>query len=80
MVGAGPTGVEMASAIAVMTQTTFRKDFRRIDPKSAHIVLADMVRALLPAFQRSYPKPRPLYIVLALTSAGTRPPLHPLDV
>jgi NADH:ubiquinone reductase (H+-translocating) len=42
MVGAGPTGVEMASAIAVMTRTTFRKDFRRIDPKSAHIVLADM--------------------------------------
>jgi NADH dehydrogenase FAD-containing subunit len=42
MVGAGPTGVEMASAIAVMTQTTFRKDFRQIDPKSAHIVLADM--------------------------------------
>jgi NADH dehydrogenase len=42
MVGAGPTGVEMASAIAVMTQTTLRKDFRRIDPESAHIVLADM--------------------------------------
>ena len=42
MVGAGPTGVEMASAIAVMTQTTFRQDFRRIDPKSAHVVLADM--------------------------------------
>jgi NADH dehydrogenase len=29
MVGAGPTGVEMASAIAIMTQTTLRKDFRR---------------------------------------------------
>jgi NADH dehydrogenase FAD-containing subunit len=42
MVGAGPTGVEMASAIAVLTQTTLRKDFRRIDPNSAHIVLADM--------------------------------------
>ena len=42
MVGAGPTGVEMASAIAVMARTTFRKDFRRIDPKSAHIILADM--------------------------------------
>lgn len=41
MVGAGPTGVEMASALAVMTQTTFRNDFRRIDPTSAHIVLAD---------------------------------------
>lgn len=42
MVGAGPTGVEMASAIAILTQTTFRKDFRRIDPKSVHIILADM--------------------------------------
>jgi len=42
MVGAGPTGVEMASAIAIMTQTTFRKDFRRIDPKSARIIVADM--------------------------------------
>jgi NADH dehydrogenase FAD-containing subunit len=42
MVGAGPTGVEMASAIAIMTKTTFRKDFRRINPKSARIVLVDM--------------------------------------
>lgn len=41
MVGAGPTGVEMASAIATMTQTALRKDFRRIDPRSARIVLAD---------------------------------------
>src|SRR6202021_199443 len=50
MVGAGPTGVEMASAIAVMTQTTFRKDFRRIDTKSAHIVLADMASRTLGTF------------------------------
>jgi NADH:ubiquinone reductase (H+-translocating) len=42
MVGAGPTGVEMASAIAILVQTTLRRDFRRIDPKSARIVLADM--------------------------------------
>jgi NADH dehydrogenase len=50
MVGAGPTGVEMASAIAVMTQTTFRQDFRRIDPKSAHVVLADMSTRPLATF------------------------------
>src|SRR3984885_14355885 len=50
MVGAGPTGVELASAIAVMTQTTLRKDFRRIDPKSAHIVLADMASRPLGTF------------------------------
>jgi NADH dehydrogenase FAD-containing subunit len=41
MVGAGPTGVEMASAIAVMVRTTLRKNVRRIDPKSAHIILVD---------------------------------------
>ena len=42
LVGAGPTGVEMASAIAILVQTTLRRDFRRIDPKSTRIVLADM--------------------------------------
>ena len=42
LVGAGPTGVEMASAIAVMARTTLCKDFRRIDPRSAYIVLAEM--------------------------------------
>ena len=42
MVGAGPTGVEIASAIAVMARTSLRRDFRRIDPTSAHIILVDV--------------------------------------
>jgi NADH dehydrogenase FAD-containing subunit len=50
MVGAGPTGVEMASAIAVMIRTTLRKDFRRISPESARIVLADMAQRPLGTF------------------------------
>jgi len=50
MVGAGPTGVETASAIAVMVRTTLRKNFRRIDPKSAHIVLVDMGKRPLGTF------------------------------
>ena len=41
LVGAGPTGVEMASAIAVMVRGTLKRDFRRIDPCSARIVLID---------------------------------------
>ena len=53
MVGAGPTGVEMASAIAVMVRTTLRKNFRRIDPKSAHIILVDMGKRPLGAFAES---------------------------
>ncbi len=50
MVGAGPTGVEMASAIAVMVRTTLRKNFRRIDPKSANIILVDMGKRPLGTF------------------------------
>src|SRR5580658_1931398 len=50
LVGAGPTGVEMASAIAVMARTTLCKEFRRIDPRSAHIVLAEMGSRPLASF------------------------------
>jgi NADH dehydrogenase len=53
LVGAGPTGVEMASAIAVMAQTTLKKNFRRIDPRSAHIILVDMGKRPLGTFAES---------------------------
>jgi NADH:ubiquinone reductase (H+-translocating) len=53
LVGAGPTGVEMASAIAVMVGTTLRKNFRRIDPKSAHIILVDMGKRPLGTFDEN---------------------------
>jgi NADH dehydrogenase len=49
LVGAGPTGVEMAGAIAVLVRSTLKSEFRRIDPASARIVLVDMApRVLLP--------------------------------
>ncbi len=41
LVGGGPTGVEMASAIAVLIRITLKREFRRIDPASARIVLVD---------------------------------------
>src|ERR1700733_8702371 len=50
LVGAGPTGVEMASAIAGLVRHALRSEFRRIDPTSAHIVLVDMVSRVLPTF------------------------------
>jgi NADH dehydrogenase len=53
LVGAGPTGVEMASAISVMARTTLENNFRRIDPKSAHIILVDMARRPLGTFAES---------------------------
>jgi NADH:ubiquinone reductase (H+-translocating) len=53
LVGAGPTGVEMASAIAVMARTTLKKNFRRINPQSAHIILVDMGQRPLGTFAES---------------------------
>jgi NADH dehydrogenase FAD-containing subunit len=50
MVGAGPTGVELASAIAVMVRTTLQNNFRRIDPKSARVILIDMAHRPLGTF------------------------------
>jgi len=50
VVGAGPTGVEMAGQIAELAHRALRHDFRRIDPKSARIVLVDAVDAVLGSF------------------------------
>jgi NADH dehydrogenase len=50
IVGAGPTGVELAGALAEIARETLRRDFRTIDPRSARIVLLDAVDRVLPTF------------------------------
>jgi NADH dehydrogenase FAD-containing subunit len=50
LVGAGPAGVEMAGAIAVLIRNSLRTQFRRIDPTSARIVLVDMANKVLGPF------------------------------
>ena len=56
LVGAGPTGVEMASALAILVRNTLKSDFRRIDPASARIVLVDMAPRVLGPFSESLSK------------------------
>jgi len=56
LVGAGPTGVEMASALAIFVRNTLKSDFRRIDPASARIVLVDMAPRVLGPFSESLSK------------------------
>src|ERR1700757_3966925 len=56
LVGAGPTGVEMAGALAVLVRTTLKSDFRRIDPASARIVLVDMAPKVLGPFSEGLSK------------------------
>src|SRR5262245_7499746 len=50
LVGAGPAGVEMAAALAVLVRKTLRRQFRRVDPMSARIVLIDMANKVLPPY------------------------------
>lgn len=50
LVGAGPTGVEMASEIAVLVNHALRSEFRRIDPRSARIVLLERGNRVLAGF------------------------------
>ena len=50
IVGAGPTGVELAGALAEIARQSLRKDFRRIHPESARIVLLEGGPAVLPPF------------------------------
>src|SRR5262245_61797238 len=50
LVGAGPTGVELAAALAVLVRTTLRSEFRRIDPLRARIILVDMANRVLGSF------------------------------
>jgi len=50
VVGGGPTGVEMAGAIAELARKTLKHDFRNIDPSDTRVVLVEAGARLLPAF------------------------------
>lgn len=50
VVGGGPTGVELAGALAEIARFTLRRDFRRFDPANARIVIIDALPRLLAAF------------------------------
>src|ERR1700744_6019970 len=50
LVGAGPPGVEMAGALAVLVRNTLKSEFRRVRPESARIILLDMAPRVLGTF------------------------------
>ena len=53
LVGAGPTGVEMAGAIAELARRALARDFRAIDPRSARIILLEAAASVLPGFSKA---------------------------
>jgi NADH:quinone reductase (non-electrogenic) len=54
IVGGGPTGVEMAGAIAEIARQTLARDFRRIDPRTSKILLIEAGASLLPTFSQQH--------------------------
>ncbi len=53
IIGGGPTGVEMAGALAEIARQALRSEFRAIDPASARIILIEAGPSILPAFPAS---------------------------
>ncbi len=53
VVGAGPTGVEMAGQIAELARDTLRRDFRSIDPRDGRILLVELGDRVLASFPPS---------------------------
>jgi NADH dehydrogenase len=74
VVGAGPTGVEMAGQIAELAKDTLPGDYREIDPRNATILLLEAGPRVLPAFDPSLStKAVRLLAELGVTSQTDRP-------
>jgi NADH dehydrogenase len=56
LVGAGPTGVELAASLAQMATITMRGQYRRIDPAKSSIILIEGGKRILPTFAESLAK------------------------
>ena len=56
LVGGGPTGVELAGAIAELRRYTLSSDFRRVKPESARIILVQSGSRILPSFHEDLAK------------------------
>jgi NADH:ubiquinone reductase (H+-translocating) len=66
LIGGGPTGVELAGAIAELARATLARDFRHIDPRAARILLVEAGGRLLPGF----PEKLGAYAASALAGMG----------
>ncbi len=53
LVGAGPTGVELAASVAGLARATLRSSFRRIDPAESRILLIEAGKRILPSFDET---------------------------
>lgn len=52
VVGGGPTGVEISGQLAILARHTMKSDFRRIDPRTARVILLDAGERVVAAFSQ----------------------------
>ena len=74
LVGAGPTGVELAGSLGDIARDTLKRDFRSIDPTDARIVLVEAMDRVLPPYppDRSASAQRQLERLGVTVRLGTR--------
>ena len=66
IIGAGPTGVEMAGAISELARHTMKNDFRNFDPRAVRIILFEAGKRVLGGFSESSSK----YALTSLVQLG----------
>jgi NADH:ubiquinone reductase (H+-translocating) len=79
LVGAGPTGVEMAGAIAELAHKTLASDFRHIDPREARVLLVEAASRILLAFPEALAKKAERALTHLGVEVKTNSPVEAID-
>jgi NADH:ubiquinone reductase (H+-translocating) len=79
LVGAGPTGVEMAGAIGGLAHKTLVSDFRHINTKEARIILVEALPRILMAFPESLAKKAHKALNRLQVEVKTNSPVEAID-
>lgn len=79
LVGAGPTGVEMAGALAELAHKTLVNDFRKIDPRAARILLVEAAPRLLQTFPESLARKAQRALTRLGVEVRTNAPVESID-
>jgi NADH dehydrogenase len=79
VIGAGPTGVEMAGALADVARHTLVRDFRRIDPRAARIILVEAGPRVLPPYPEGLSEKAKLQLEALGVQVWTASPVTAID-
>ncbi len=79
VIGGGPTGVELAGALAEIARVTLARDFRRFDPGSARVVLVEAGPRLLPALPEELSRSAAAALARLGVSVRTGAPVTAID-